>query len=172
MLDRRFDLGVTDRDPRHPRIDAERMGQEGLCLVMPAGSPGPVPFSDLEALGLIDHPDCHHYAGDLLALNLSDDFDGADRLRVRRRVNQICQVTAPVAQGVGYTLLPRRGLAAFADTNRLRNAALPDRRHHERWSIMPHGHPLSAGWTVSKHRSARLAPTWNYRMDQSYHIIA
>lgn len=134
MLDRGFDLGVTDRDPRHPRIDAERMGQEGLCLVMPAGSPGPVPFSDLDALGLIDHPDCHHYAGDLLALNLSDDFDGADRLRVRRRVNQIGQIPAPVTQGVGYTLLPRGGLAAFPD--RLRIPALPDRRHHERWTIV------------------------------------
>ena len=108
-------------------------------------------FQRPQALELIDHPDSHRYVEDLLALNFSDDFVRVDRLRVRSRVNQIGQVPAPVAQGVGYTLLPRSGLAAFADTNRLRNATLPDRRYHERWSIMPHGHPLSAGWTVSKH---------------------
>ena len=134
VLDRRFDLGVIDRDPRNPRIAAERIEQEERCLVMPAGTPGPVRFSDLQALELNDHPDCHHYAGDLLALNFSDDFGGADRLRVRSRVNQIGQIPAPVTQGVDYTLLPRSGLAAFPD--RLRIAALPDRRHHERWTIV------------------------------------
>ena len=144
VLDGRFDLGVTDRDPRHPRIAADRIGQEELCLVLPAGHAVPSGLADLQALGLIDHPDCQRYADDLFALNFPDEFDGADRLRVRSRVNQIGQIPAPVAQGVGYTLLPRSGLAAFSQADRLRIAVLPQRRHHELWTIIPRGHPPSA----------------------------
>ncbi len=108
--------------------------------MVPSNCTGKVSFTDLEALGLVDHPDCHRHADNLIARNFPDDYTGADRLHVRTRVNQIGQIPAPVAQGVGYTLLPRSGLAAFPDAERLRIAVLPERRYLELWSITPRGH--------------------------------
>jgi DNA-binding transcriptional LysR family regulator len=135
VLDGRFDLGVIAEDPRHPRLAAEHIGREELCLVLPAESPEPRRLADLDALGMIDHPDGARYANDILALNFPDSYHGADRLVLRSHVNQIGQIPAPVAAGLGYTLLPRSGLAGFAEADRLRIAALPRRRHHELWSI-------------------------------------
>lgn len=135
VLDGQFDLGVVAEDPRHPRITARPIGHEELCLVLPADFDGPVTFQALEALGLVAHPDVYSYADDLFGLNFPGEFAGADRLRVRTYVNQIGQIPAPVAQGVGYTLLPRSGLAAFAGADRLRIAPLPERRYRDLWSI-------------------------------------
>lgn len=144
VLEGRFDLGVVAGDPGHPRIEARRIGQEELCLVLPKGPEGPVRFEALEALGLVAHPDVYSYADDLFSLNFPDQFTGADRLKVRTYVNQIGQIPAPVAEGVGYTLLPRSGLAAFAKGDRLRIVSLPKPRHHELWAISRRGRVPSA----------------------------
>ncbi len=147
VLEGRFDLGIIADDPRHPRITARHIGQEELCLVLPAGQPDPVRFDDLESLGLIAHPDVWSYADDLFPRNFPDAFTGADRLRVRSHVNQIGQIPAPVAAGVGYTLLPRSGLAAFPGSEQVRIATLPAPRYHELWSITRHGRPPGARLT-------------------------
>ncbi|MDV7141721.1 LysR family transcriptional regulator [Tropicimonas sp. TH_r6] len=144
VLEGRFDLGVIAEDPRHPRIEAQRIGQEELCLVLPAGTDGPVRFDDLEALGLVAHPDVFGYINDLFPLNFPDAFSGADRLHIRTQVNQIGQIPAPVARGVGYTLLPRSGFSAFSETDRLNFASLPERRYHELWAISHRGRTPSA----------------------------
>lgn len=130
-----FDLGVIAEDPRHPRIDAQHIGREELCLVLPQSTAEPVDLDDLEALGLVGHPDAFGYANDLFGLNFPEKFAGADRLRVRTSVNQIGQIPAPVAAGVGYTLLPRSGLSAFADARQIKVARLPKPRFHELWLI-------------------------------------
>ncbi len=151
VLDGRFDLGVIAQDPGHPRIDAHHIGQEELCLVLPlafpAGPADPIRFKDLDTLGMIAHPDGNRYADDLFSMNFPDEFTGADRLHLRSYVNQIGQIPSPVAEGVGYTLLPRSGLAAFPDADRLRIADLPQRRHHDLWSITRRGRSPSARLT-------------------------
>lgn len=58
--------------------------------------------------------------------------------------NQIGQTPAPVAEGVGYSLLPRSGLAAFTNGDRLRIVSLPKPRHHELWAIARRGRVPSA----------------------------
>ena len=134
LLDGRFDLGVLAADPDHPRLDARLLGREELCLVLPADAPdGPVQFDDLQRRGFIAHPDGYAYADDLLRMNFPDTYAGADRLRLRGSVNQIGQIPTPVARGIGYTLLPRSGVAAFAEPDRLRIAPLPKRHWHELW---------------------------------------
>lgn len=139
-----FDFGVIAENPRHPRIAAQQIGREELCLVLPSGRAQPVDFSSLEALGLIAHPDVWRYADDLFSLNFPEAFTGADRLAVRSYVNQIGQISAPVAEGVGYTLLPRSGLAAFPHVDRVQIASLPVPRYHEVWAISRKGRVPSA----------------------------
>lgn len=144
LLEGRFDLGVLGADPRHARLEAKLLGREELCLVMPAGTIPPVSFEDLEALGFIAHPDGYHYADDLLWLNFPNDYPGAERLRLRSSVNQIGQIPAPVAEGVGYTLLPRSGVEAFAERAKLSVVQLPKRRWHDLWLVGRRGRQLSA----------------------------
>lgn len=145
LLEGRFDLGVLGADPDHARLEAKHLGREELCLVLPADAADtPMSFADLEARGFISHPDGYSYADDLLRLNFPDDYPGADRLSVRGSVNQIGQIPAPVAKGIGYTLLPRSGVEAFTDKASLSVFQLPKRRWHELWLVVRRGRCLSA----------------------------
>ncbi|WP_417525243.1 LysR family transcriptional regulator [Marinovum sp.] len=145
LIEGRFDLGVLGADPGHARLDARLLGREELCLVLPAGAAdAPVTFAELEARGFIAHPDGYGYADDLLRINFPEDYPGADRIRIRGTVNQIGQIPAPVAQGIGYTLLPRSGVEAFAGKADLSVARLAHRRWHELWLVTRRGRALSA----------------------------
>lgn len=148
VLDGRFDLGILSDDPSHPRLDARYIGQEELCLVLPADAPAaPITFEDLEARGFVTHPDGNAYADDLLQMNFPEEYSGADRLRVRTYVNQIGQIPTPVAQGVGYTLLPRSGVDSYAQHENLKIADLPERRWLDLWLVKRRGRPASARLT-------------------------
>ncbi|SNT22884.1 LysR family transcriptional regulator [Tropicimonas sediminicola] len=145
VLEDRFDLGILGEDPRHPRLEARQIGTEELCLVLPAEAAAePVTFDGLQARGFIAHPDGYAYADDLFALNFEDAFSGADRLRLRGFVNQIGQIPAAVAAGIGYTLLPRSGVDAYSGRDRLWLAALPRRRYHALWLVHRKGRRLNA----------------------------
>ncbi|MBY6047868.1 LysR family transcriptional regulator [Vannielia litorea] len=145
LLEGRFDLGVLGADPNHVRLEAQKLAREELCLVLPANSADtPMSFAELDARGFIAHPDGYSYADDLLRLNFSDDYPGSDRLNVRGSINQIGQIPAPVARGIGYTLLPRSGIEAFSDKASLSVVQLPRRRWHELWLVMRRGRRLSA----------------------------
>ena len=144
LLENRFDLGVLAADPDHPRLLARHLGQEELCLILPAGAEPPARLADLDARGFIAHPDGYGYADDLLAPNFPNDFAGADRLRLRATLNQIGQIPIPVARGIGYTLLPRSGIAAHPDLKRLAVVALPQRRFHDLWLVVRRGRDLTA----------------------------
>lgn len=138
VLDGTFDLGIMDHAQDHPRLHGTELGSEEICLVLPALYEGNVDLDTLDALGFVGHPDGFAYADDLLALNFPDSFRGADRLRLRTRVNQISQITAPVARGLGYTILPRSGVLASPHRAGLRIVALPQRRFHPVWLIHRH----------------------------------
>ncbi len=145
LLGGEFDLGILDHNPGHPRLEAEHLGEEELCLVLPSRDAGAeVTFETLEARGFVAHPDGFAHADELLSLNFPGVYQGADRLRVRTYVNQIGQILNPVAQGIGYTLLPRSGVEAYAERDRLAVAPLPKRRRHGLWLTFRKGRPLSA----------------------------
>jgi DNA-binding transcriptional LysR family regulator len=136
VLDGRFDLGIVGQDTGHPRLNAQSIGHEELCLILPADAADEtVTFEALEDRGFVAHPDGFAYAGDLLSLNFPEAFTGADRMTVRTFVNQIGQIPSPVAEGIGYTLLPRSGIETFSGRNRLKIVSLPHRRYHELWSV-------------------------------------
>jgi len=145
VLEGRFDLGVADHDPRHPRLAAAHLGQEELCLVIPEGAmTSPISFQALEELGFIAHPDGFAYADDLFSMNFPEEFRGSDRLRIRSFVNQISQIPSPVAHGIGYTLLPRSGVDSYPDADKLRVAPLRQGLHHDLWMISRRGRMLPA----------------------------
>ncbi len=145
VLDGRFDLGIADHKPDQPRLDAEHLGKEELCLLLPSDkAASPISFQALEDLGFVAHPDGFAYADELFSLNFPDAFKGSDRLRIRTFVNQISQIPSPVAQGIGYTLLPRSGVDAYPDKDKICVVQLPKSRHHELWMVFRRGRLLPA----------------------------
>ncbi|WP_386683456.1 LysR family transcriptional regulator [Loktanella sp. R86503] len=166
LVDGLFDLGVLDADPGHPRLHASHLGEEELCLVLPADAPdAPPAFADLQARGMIGHPDGSAYADDLLHLNFPGEYTGADRLRMRGFVNQIGQIPAPVAQGIGYTLLPRSGIEAFGRKDLLKIVQLAQRRRHPLWLVARRGGSMPARLTYARDIiAAAAAPLGQDRM--------
>tara|TARA_R110002124_G_scaffold55076_1_gene155948 strand:+ start:737 stop:1636 length:900 start_codon:yes stop_codon:yes gene_type:complete len=145
MLEGRFDLGIADHKPDHPRLNADYLGQEELCLVLPSNrETSPISFQALEELGFIAHPDGFAYADELFSLNFPDAFEGSDKLRIRTFVNQISQIPSPVAHGIGYTLLPRSGVNAYPGSDKIRVVQLPKSRHHDLWMVSRRGRTLPA----------------------------
>ncbi|SFK82357.1 DNA-binding transcriptional regulator, LysR family [Shimia haliotis] len=140
VLEGGLDLGVVARNPDHPRLKATHMAHEELCLVVPAGHQTEnLNLGALEALGMVGHPDGFAYADELFSANFPDDFKGSDRLKVRTSVNQIGQIPVPVAQGLGYTILPRSGVEAFPDKAKLMVVSLMQQRFQDLWLITRQG---------------------------------
>lgn len=132
----RFDLGVVSHQPQNARLDSRHLNREELCLVVPIDGPAdPITFHDLQSLGFIAHPDGFGYADDLFSLNFPEEYGGSDGLTIRASVNQINQIPAPVAQGVGYTLLPRSGIETYPGKERLRVVSLEQQQHHDLWMV-------------------------------------
>lgn len=132
VLNGAFDLGIVAEDVHHPRLQAQPLAQEELCLVVPKSLAGEAfDLARLDALGFVAHPDGYAYADDLFSANFDGEYKGADRLRVRTFVNQIGQIPIPVAQGLGYTILPKSGVDAFAGRDALAVIPLPTRRYQD-----------------------------------------
>ncbi|SHL03008.1 DNA-binding transcriptional regulator, LysR family [Roseovarius marisflavi] len=145
VLEGRFDIGIVDHKPRQPRLDAQYLGKEELCLVLPPDAvTSPISFEALEGLGFVAHPDGFTYAEELFSLNFPDQFKGAQHLRIRTFVNQISQIPAPVAHGIGYTLLPRSGVISYPGKDKLCVLRLPKSHHHDLWMIFQRGRALPA----------------------------
>ena len=140
----RVDLGIVDHSPTHPRLAGESVGQDELCLLLPADQPAPRNFAELDALGFIAHPDGYAHADALLGANFPDAYPGADRLRQRSFINQIGQIPEPVLRGIGYTILPRSGVDAHPGRDRLQVMPLPVPVRHELWLIRRRNRRLPA----------------------------
>ncbi|MTI45859.1 LysR family transcriptional regulator [Roseibium hamelinense] len=140
VVDGRFDLGIVGYDPDHPRLDCHYLGREELCLVLPQnGRCRGFSLQDLDACGLIAHPDVFAYADVLFSANFPSAFRGSDRLKVRSTINQISQILEPVASGIGYTILPRSGVLPYPQQDRLFIADLNERIYLDLWLLSRRG---------------------------------
>lgn len=136
VLEGALDLGVVAQKPDGARLQAVHLAQEELCLVLPASAEvAHLDLAYLNRLGMVGHPDGFAYADELLAANFAGTYEGAERLRLRTSVNQIGQIPIPVAQGLGYTILPRSGVEAFGEKDKLSVVTLPQPRFHDLWLI-------------------------------------
>lgn len=121
-----YDVSIVGDAPRHPRLASEHLGPEPLDLILPLEWEGRLPeFEDLQSLGLVQHPDGATYADAVLGANFASEYRGIESLRVRSFVNQIGQIPAPVAQGLAYSILPRSGVLAFPQREKLSIATFP-----------------------------------------------
>ncbi len=151
-----LDLGVVNCDPEQRRLVAEQIGEEELCLITPSSAGlGTPEWIDLERLGFIDHPDGKSYAEQLMPRNYPQ-FEGAEKLRRRGFVNQINQIPASVAAGVGYTILPRSGILTFPRADELSVAALTVPHRQALWLITRAGRKLPARCRWAEEEIRRL----------------
>lgn len=110
------DLGVVTDVPNQHLFEVRPLGQDQLCLLLPSS----VDIQQcsgalLHELGLISHPDAQHYLSLYFAQNQDAQFKGLNisELPVSGFVNQINQILQPVAQGLGFTVLPKSAYDCF-----------------------------------------------------------
>ncbi|MGN5289745.1 LysR family transcriptional regulator [Aeromonas sp. 11P] len=117
VLAGRSDLGLVDQPPEHPSIAAEPFAREPLCLVVPNDGEDPS-WQHLCQLGFIDHPDGRSMARRLLGRRYPGQR--VDEIPLRGFTNQIGLILEPVARGLGFTVLPRFAVTAFAQQEKIR----------------------------------------------------
>ncbi|MGL4778321.1 MAG: LysR family transcriptional regulator [Aeromonas veronii] len=117
VLAGRSDLGLVDQPPEHPSIAAEPFAREPLCLVVPNDGEEPS-WQHLCQLGFIDHPDGRSMAQRLLGRRYPGQR--VDEIPLRGFTNQIGLILEPVARGLGFTVLPRFAVTAFAQQEKIR----------------------------------------------------
>ncbi|SHK49610.1 DNA-binding transcriptional regulator, LysR family [Shimia gijangensis] len=135
-----LDLGILAGQPHQPQLEAKMILREELCLVVPRSIQSQdVDLTDLNKLGFVAHPDGHEYADGLLGRNFAKDYQGSDHLKTRTSVNQIGQILTPVAEGLGFAILPRSGIDAFARRRDVSILDLPYKHHHDLWLTFRRG---------------------------------
>ncbi|MCX9133574.1 LysR family transcriptional regulator [Aeromonas veronii] len=117
VLAGRSDLGLVDQPPEHPSVAAEPFAREPLCLVVPNDGEEPS-WQHLCQLGFIDHPDGRSMAQRLLGRRYPGQR--VDEIPLRGFTNQIGLILEPVARGLGFTVLPRFAVTAFAQQEKIR----------------------------------------------------
>ncbi|WP_136247524.1 LysR family transcriptional regulator [Halomonas borealis] len=118
VLDNRVEFGLATQRPEEPRLSVSLFAREALELVVPAWE-RVQDWEDLERLGFIDHPDGHDMATRLLSRCFPGN-PGVGRLPCRGFTNQIGLILAPVAEGLGFSVLPRFAREAFANPEAIR----------------------------------------------------
>ncbi|MDR5759744.1 LysR family transcriptional regulator [Caballeronia sp. LZ035] len=117
VLTNRYDLGIVTFEPDDTRLTARRFLQEPLELVVPAGATVRA-WSDLQALGFIDHPDGRAMAKRLLSRRFRKNAGIGDLPR-NGFSNQIAHILEFVARGLGFTVIPRYARVAFAQQDKI-----------------------------------------------------
>ncbi|WP_136255726.1 LysR family transcriptional regulator [Onishia niordana] len=118
VLDNRAELGLATQRPEDPRLTVSLFAKEALELVVPAGVEI-AGWGDLERLGFIDHPDGHDMATRLLSRRFPGN-PGVGRLPRHGFTNQIGLILEPVAQGLGFSVLPRFAREAYPHPEAIR----------------------------------------------------
>lgn len=111
VLAARDELGLSVVKPDEPRLMAERLTEESLELVVPANAKVDA-WSELMALGFIDHPDGQDMASRLLP-RMYLGCPSIRTLPIRGFTNQVSLILEPVALGFGFTVIPHHARVAF-----------------------------------------------------------
>jgi len=118
VLSSRDELGLSVVQPSDPRLQAERITEEDLELVVPAAATVNS-WSDLMTLGFIDHPDGLAMASRLLP-RMYPGCPSVQTLPIRGFTNQVSLILEPVARGFGFTVIPRYARLAFKPPEAIR----------------------------------------------------
>ncbi|SHG76016.1 LysR family transcriptional regulator [Ferrimonas marina] len=124
LSERRLDLALMTRPSALAELRCEPFASEQLLLVTPSHC-HEVDWPTLQSLGFVGHPDGEHHARLLLGANFPQ-FEQDDPLPLRAFSNNIGTILAPVARGLGFTVLPANAVQAFAPQSALRIHPLPN----------------------------------------------
>ena len=116
------DIGILTANPMDQRFDVEQIGTERLVVVVPNREK--LSIKDTLALGLIRHPDIDHYLSIYSSHGDTQLFKGIEieHLGCSGFVNQLVQILEPVAEGLGFTVLPASVLKHYIRTEAVRLA--------------------------------------------------
>lgn len=159
VLENRAELGLATQRPEDPRLAVSLFAREPLELVVPAAAKVDG-WEDLVRIGFIDHPDGHDMATRLLSRRFPG-HPGVRHLPCRGFTNQIGLILAPVAQGLGFSVLPRFAREAFGAPEAIRVVDGAPEVMDSLWLLHRAEWPLSARadraleWLTARLGSAR-----------------
>ncbi|MCY7296862.1 LysR family transcriptional regulator [Alteromonas sp. a30] len=110
------DQGIVTDIPNKIYFETKVLGEEELCLVVPSRVDTNVNKATLLMnLGLILHPDAKHYLSLFIAKNYKTELGqlNINSLPVVGFINQINQILEPIANGIGFTVLPKSAVDSF-----------------------------------------------------------
>ncbi|MEZ8099042.1 LysR family transcriptional regulator [Vibrio bivalvicida] len=116
------DIGIVTHIPSDLRFDTERLGNEPLCLMLPKTyTSRPLTQASLKEIGLVQHPDANHYLSIYFAQCGEPELEkvNIDDIPVTGYINQLNQILLPVANGLGFTVLPKSALDTFVENDRI-----------------------------------------------------
>ncbi|RYU68248.1 LysR family transcriptional regulator [Aliivibrio finisterrensis] len=117
-----IDLGIVTHNPTPSLFRSEELTEEPLCLVLPKSDQNTLITLDiLMSRGLIKHPDAEHYLS-LYFDHCKDEAlekGNANGFPIASYINQLSQILLPIAQGIGFTVLPQSAIDAFPDKDKL-----------------------------------------------------
>lgn len=112
----RLNQGVVTDIHNKMWFDIEELGKEELCLIVPASTTFDTNKAEtLLGLGLITHPDAEHYLSLYFAQSAEPELKQLElsKIPVVGSINQIGQILEPIAQGIGFTVLPKSAVDSF-----------------------------------------------------------
>ncbi|WP_206484970.1 LysR family transcriptional regulator [Thalassotalea sp. G2M2-11] len=111
-----IDQGIVTDIPNESFFDVKQLGQEPLCLVTPLSIDNKASIKEmLMELGVISHPDVEHYLSLYCSQSNEQELQQLDinSIPVRGFINQISQILQPIAEGIGFTVLPKSAVDSF-----------------------------------------------------------
>ncbi|WP_067985824.1 LysR family transcriptional regulator [Neptuniibacter pectenicola] len=117
IAEHKVDLGLMTCVSTLGEVKLTPIADEALLLVTPAAVAEPS-WAQLMALGFVDHPDGAYHAGQLLSVNFPE-FQHSSQFKRSGFSNQINMILEPVSMGLGFTVLPRYAVAAFAGAEKV-----------------------------------------------------
>ncbi len=118
----RIDFGVVTHLPNSHLYRSQVIGEEPLCLVLPASYQQQTINADtLMELGMVKHPDAEHYLSLYLAQCNEPGWDQIpiNQIPAASYINQLSQILLPIAHGIGFTVLPYSAVAYFPQNDKL-----------------------------------------------------
>ncbi|MDD1781360.1 LysR family transcriptional regulator [Enterovibrio sp. ZSDZ35] len=125
LMSNDIDIGISTQRIDHPAIEEKEIGQEHLAVVVPSSHEIKEDiYASLAELGMVIHPDGKHYADLVLGRNFPERYQGVDSIKQAGYINQLAQILLPVAQGLGFTVLPASVIEQFEHVDKLKQLPL------------------------------------------------
>ncbi|MBY5948322.1 LysR family transcriptional regulator [Photobacterium rosenbergii] len=138
-----FDIGIITHSLDDPYFEQTQIGQEALCVVVPANYPDEdLDKESLYSFGFINHPDGKHYLQQVHLANFSDSHFDFNKITKSGYINQLNQILLPVSKGLGFTVLPEKAVSQFSYQDKIKTLPLPNTVMQELYLLRKQHRPL------------------------------